>query len=141
MYIKPCTPLEKDGFIFFCFSQGLLVILCGIGMLGKPIPGRICNSSVADTACCVAAARTGGIYVKHIPALQQVHFRKASSVPLTLDGHIFALGPRRLEAQAPTQGKVPSHHAEAPPQCRALHDQQNAEGHCKVREDPIESPL
>ena len=79
--------------------------------------------------------------MKHIPAFQDVNFRKASSVPLALDGHIFALGPRRLEAQAPTQGKVPSHHAEASPQSRALHDQQNAKGHCKVREDPIKSPL
>ena len=32
-------------------------------------------------------------------------------------------------------------HLEAPPQRRALRDQQNAEGHSKVREDPLESPL
>ena len=71
--------------------------------------------------------------MENFPAFKQVDLRKASSVALTLGGP--------PEAQAPTHSQVLRCHPEAPPQCRALHDQQNAEGHSKVSEDPFESPL
>ena len=136
-HVKLCAPLEAG----FCNAN-----LTGFSFspwdARESYPGAtLATPQLQIRPRPLVQARTCRVRMENISTLQEVDLTEPASVPLALDADLPAFSPSRLEAQAPTHCQVLRGHLEAPPQCRALHDQQNAEGHSKISEDPLESPL